>query len=136
VRAQKSPTQHFKKVFSLTINFLGPNVCSEYWVDWYTQWGVNAPGAANPNQVIDNINHMFTHWNASFNIYMIYGGTNFGFMAGADGGGGAPSTTSYDYGAAIAENGDITPVYLAIRSYIQNISGWEQPPLAIPSNNP
>uniref|UniRef100_A0A914E6E1 Glycoside hydrolase 35 catalytic domain-containing protein n=1 Tax=Acrobeloides nanus TaxID=290746 RepID=A0A914E6E1_9BILA len=126
----------WSKLGNDTVLYTSPNVCSEYWVDWYTQWGVKAPGAANPSQVIDNINHMFIHWNASFNIYMIHGGTNFGFMAGADGNGGAPSTTSYDYGAAIAENGDITPVYLAIRSYIQNISGWEQPPLAIPSNNP
>lgn len=44
--------------------------------------------------------------------------------------------TSYDYGAPIAENGDITPIYSAIRSFVQNLSDWEYPPGDVPKNNP
>lgn len=40
---------------------------------WGTRQAQNVPG------VIDNLAHMYS-WNASFNIYMIHGGTNFGFM--------------------------------------------------------
>ncbi len=39
---------------------------------------------------------------ASFNLYMGYGGTNFGWWSGANGGGKSyqPHITSYDYGQA------------------------------------
>uniref|UniRef100_A0A914E9K0 Glycoside hydrolase 35 catalytic domain-containing protein n=1 Tax=Acrobeloides nanus TaxID=290746 RepID=A0A914E9K0_9BILA len=106
----------------------GPAVCTEYWVTWFTDWWVKKP-VQNVPGVIDNIAHMYS-LNASFNIYMTHGGTNFDFMNGPD------VTTSYDYGAAIAENGDITPMYTAIRSFIQNLTDWENPPLDVPANNP
>uniref|UniRef100_A0A914E8I8 Glycoside hydrolase 35 catalytic domain-containing protein n=1 Tax=Acrobeloides nanus TaxID=290746 RepID=A0A914E8I8_9BILA len=109
-----------------------PIVTSEYWVDWFTIWGghYNSP---DPSRVLDNINHMYSK-NASINIYMIIGGTNFAFMNG--GGVNQPITTSYDYGAAISENGEITPLYRALHAWIQNLTDWPQKPLAIPSNNP
>uniref|UniRef100_A0A914EAD2 Glycoside hydrolase 35 catalytic domain-containing protein n=1 Tax=Acrobeloides nanus TaxID=290746 RepID=A0A914EAD2_9BILA len=108
----------------------GPNVCSEFWVDWFLAWG-GKPKGLNIGTVIDNLNHMYYVNNASVNIYMIHGGTNFGFMNGAS------VITSYDYGAAIAENGNITNLYVAISSWIKNnITGWPQPPLAIPANPP
>lgn len=58
---------------------------------------------------------------ASVNFYMYYGGTNFGFTAGAnDGGPGryTPDITSYDYDAPMTEAGDPTSKYLAIRDII------------------
>ena len=46
--------------------------------------------------------------NKSFNLYVIHGGTNFGFTAGANSGGKGyePDVTSYDYDAPIDEQGE------------------------------
>lgn len=61
---------------------------------------------------------------ANVNIYMFYGGTNFGFTAGANNGGPGkynPDITSYDYDAPMDESGDITEIYLAIRDVIRRV---------------
>jgi len=56
----------------------------------------------------------------SFNLYVIHGGTNFGFTAGANSGskGYEPDITSYDYDAPINEQGMATPKYMALRQLI------------------
>jgi hypothetical protein len=56
----------------------------------------------------------------SFNFYVIHGGTNLGYTAGANLGekGYAPSVTSYDYGAPITEQGVPTGKYMALRELI------------------
>lgn len=61
--------------------------------------------------------------NASVNIYMFYGGTNFGFTAGANGGEKEflPDITSYDYDAPLTEAGDPTAKYFAIRDTIAQV---------------
>lgn len=59
--------------------------------------------------------------NASVNFYMFYGGTNFGFTAGANNGGPGgynADLTSYDYDAPINESGDPTSKYFALREVI------------------
>lgn len=60
--------------------------------------------------------------NASVNFYMFFGGTNFGFTAGAnsDGSSYAADLTSYDYDAPMDETGDPTPKYMAIRDVIKD----------------
>lgn len=58
---------------------------------------------------------------ASVNFYMMFGGTNFGFTAGAnDGGPGRyqPDITSYDYDAPMSEAGDATEKYHKLREII------------------
>lgn len=59
---------------------------------------------------------------ASVNMYMFHGGTNFGFISGAKGNEAGtvyqPHTTSYDYNAPLAENGDTTDKYFAIREVL------------------
>lgn len=58
---------------------------------------------------------------ASVNFYMFYGGTNFGFTAGANDNGPGnyiADITSYDYDAPMTEAGDPTPKYMAIRQII------------------
>lgn len=60
--------------------------------------------------------------NASINFYMFYGGTNFGFTAGANDlgvGGFNADITSYDYDAPMDEAGDPTPKYMLIRDTIK-----------------
>lgn len=58
----------------------------------------------------------------SFNMYVVHGGTNFGFTAGAnahdDYSGFEPVITSYDYGAPINERGEATPNYHIFRKLI------------------
>uniref|UniRef100_A0A914DKV4 Glycoside hydrolase 35 catalytic domain-containing protein n=1 Tax=Acrobeloides nanus TaxID=290746 RepID=A0A914DKV4_9BILA len=118
------------KVGNETLLTTGPAVCTEFWVNWFTSWGQTNGNSPNPASVVENLNYMYYHWNASVNFYMVHGGTNFGFMNGAG------ITTSYDYGALIAENGDITPAYTAVHAWVKNITNWPQPPLPIPANNP
>lgn len=58
---------------------------------------------------------------ANVNFYMFFGGTNFGFTAGAnDGvlGDFTADVTSYDYDAPMNEAGDPTQKYLAIRDAV------------------
>lgn len=58
----------------------------------------------------------------SFNLYVVHGGTNFGFGAGAnahdDYSHFQPVITSYDYGAPIDEQGAPTPAYHAFRALL------------------
>ena len=58
----------------------------------------------------------------SFNMYVVHGGTNFGYSAGAnsnnDYSGFEPVITSYDYGAPINEHGEATPEYHIFRKLI------------------
>lgn len=66
--------------------------------------------------------HQLLQSNASFNFYMFFGGTNFGFTAGAnDGGPGKYNAdiTSYDYDAPLDEAGDPTDKYYKIRDKIK-----------------
>ena len=64
--------------------FSGPTICTEYWVgNFETEWGQPLGYLPYAPLVADNMDHMYYKWNASFNFYMIHGGTNFGFMNGA-----------------------------------------------------
>ena len=75
----------------------------------------------------------------SFNFYVIHGGTNFGFTAGANSGGKGyePDVTSYDYDAPVSEQGVPTPKYMAIRrlleSYLPNGKTFIPVPDSIPA---
>ena len=61
---------------------------------------------------------------ASLNFYMFHGGTNFGFMNGANHGGKyQPTITSYDYNALLSEAGDMTPAYHAVRKINEEFFG-------------
>ena len=56
--------------------------------------------------------------NASMNFYMFYGGTNFGWLAGANPSPYQPNPTSYDHDAPLTEAGDMTWKYKRIRDVI------------------
>ena len=62
--------------------------------------------------------------NASFNIYIVHGGTNFGYNAGAESypNGFGTITTSYDFRAPISEAGLLTPKFFAIRQTIERLT--------------
>jgi beta-galactosidase len=65
----------------------------------------------------------------SFNLYVIHGGTSFGFFAGANAnnlsGNYQPDITSYDYAAPITEQGAAGPRY---HTYRDLIGGYVTPP--------
>lgn len=74
---------------------------------------------------------------ANVNFYMFFGGTNFGFTAGAnDGGLGRyqADITSYDYDAPMTEAGDPTPKYMAIRDVLAQY--FTLPNITVPAPAP
>jgi beta-galactosidase len=113
-----------------------PKMAGEYWAGWYDSWG----GSHRTRAVAvstGGIGWMLDH-DASFNIYMVDGGTNFGWMAGAnfDDNKYSPLTTSYDYDAPIDEAGRLTPKYFALRTLIgAHLPRGEKLP-AVPASSP
>lgn len=94
--------------------------CGEYWAGWYERWG-ERPGADDEAQQVRDVREMLADgW--SVNIYMLHGGTNFGFCNGAnaaaDGTAYRPVTTTYDYRAAIDEGGHPTRKYFALQQLL------------------
>lgn len=96
----------------------GPLVNSEFYPGWLTHWQEPFQ-RVNVTIVAKTLNEMLS-LGASVNIYMFYGGTNFGYTAGANGGENAynPQLTSYDYDAPLTEAGDPTSKYFEIRNVV------------------
>jgi beta-galactosidase len=92
-----------------------PVFSSETYPGWLTHWGEKW-AKTDTAKILDEIRFLMDN-RKSFNLYMAYGGTNFGYTAGANSGekGYEPDVTSYDYDAPINEQGSPTPKYLAIR---------------------
>jgi beta-galactosidase len=96
----------------------GPYVNSEFYAGWLDHWG--EPHSTTPSdQVASNLDRMLA-LDASVNIYMFIGGTNFGFRNGANGGGTdyTPDPTSYDYDAPLSEAADLRWKWAYIRNVI------------------
>lgn len=91
----------------------GPLMCGEFYPGWFDSWG-KKHHVGKPESVVKDIESMLRA-NASFSIYMVHGGTSFGFSAGANAPPFRPQCTSYDYDAPIAENGDATPKFHMLR---------------------
>jgi beta-galactosidase len=96
----------------------GPWFVPEFYPGWLDHWGeehahVGLDGLARE-----------TEWkltnNVSFCYYMIYGGTSFGFMNGANFGSHfQPQPTSYDYNSPIDEMGRPTEKFFALRDVLK-----------------
>jgi beta-galactosidase len=93
----------------------------EVYSGWFTEWGFDWGGVT--NDLISKSVQAMVDYNRSFSLYMVYGGTNFGVTAGANGFNGyfeyLPHLTSYDYDAPISEQGRATPKYLSLRSILE-----------------
>jgi beta-galactosidase len=102
-----------------TWNAGGPYVNSEYYSGWLDHWGEphSTTDAASVARDLDTMLAL----NASVNIYMYLGGTNFGFHNGANGGDRSysPDPSSYDYDAPLSEVGDLTYKW----AYLRNVIG-------------
>ncbi|CAJ0561294.1 unnamed protein product, partial [Mesorhabditis spiculigera] len=115
-----------------TPNHRGPLVNSEFYVGWFDSWNDTTKEVPSNELIVSSASHMYSV-GANINFYLAHGGTNFGFWNGAEYGG--PVTTSYNFSAPIGEDGDITPKYLALRSWIKSLEDWRQKPQDVPKNN-
>lgn len=97
---------------------VGPYFNGENHPGYTDQWGYKH----NTKRAEDCASYLWGNlvYNASINMYMTFGGTNFGFFAGCQGSEtyNMPFTTSYDYDAAISEAGDMTYKYELLRKTI------------------
>jgi beta-galactosidase len=100
-----------------------PAFSSETYPGWLTHWGEPwaKPGL---DGLLREVTFLLEN-KKSFNFYVIHGGTNFGFTAGANSGakGYEPDITSYDYDAPINEQGRPTPKYFALRDLLAKYVG-------------
>lgn len=95
----------------------GPLMCGEFWCGWFDHWG-EQHHARPPEDAAAALDEILAA-GASVSIYMFHGGTNFGFMNGANHNGAyQPTVTSYDYDAPLSEAGDTTPKFDAFREVI------------------
>lgn len=95
-----------------------PVFSSETYPGWLTHWGEEW-ARPDTTELLKEVKFLMDN-KKSFNLYVIHGGTNFGFTAGANSGskGYEPDVTSYDYDAPINEQGWPTPKYRALRNLI------------------
>jgi beta-galactosidase len=113
-----------------------PAFSSETYPGWLTHWGEKW-AKVDTTSILKEVKYLLEH-KKSFNLYVIHGGTNFGFNAGANGGGRGdfePDVTSYDYNAPIDEQGNPTPKYFALRNLISKYVDYKIPdvPASIPT---
>ena len=108
-----------------------PKMCMEMWNGWFDAWGDTFHHTTSAEDYAKVVDDMLTK--GSLNMYMLIGGTNFGFTSGANHYEKfTPDVTSYDYDAPLTECGDITPKYMALREVIKKHTGKEPP--AVPQN--
>lgn len=96
-----------------------PAFSGETYPGWLTHWGEKWQ-RPDTNDLKKEITYLLDN-KKSFNFYVIHGGTNFGFTAGANSGSPTiyqPDITSYDYDAPINEQGLPTPKYFMLRNLI------------------
>ncbi|KAI7843402.1 hypothetical protein COHA_003000 [Chlorella ohadii] len=103
------PSSAFAAQAAMNAPGKSPPFCSEFYTGWLTHWGEAMANTS--TEVLVKDTKILLEWansTASLSFYMIHGGTNFGFWAGAnvDGERYLPHITSYDYDAPISEAGD------------------------------
>ncbi|HUC85028.1 MAG TPA: beta-galactosidase family protein, partial [Candidatus Acidoferrales bacterium] len=92
----------------------GPWLVPEFYPGWLDHWGEPHAQVGIGGLVRETEWKLTNH--VSFCYYMIYGGTSFGFMNGANYGGHfQPQPTSYDYNSPMDEMGRPTEKYFALR---------------------
>ncbi len=110
-----------------------PAFSSETYPGWLTHWGEKwaRPDTAD---LLKEVKFLLDT-KRSFNLYVIHGGTNFGFTAGANAFSPTqfqPDITSYDYDAPINEQGQATPKYYALRKLIAQYVKYKIPDVPKP----
>ncbi len=107
-----------------------PSFSSETYPGWLTHWGEKWQ-RPDTNELKKEMEYLLQH-KRSFNLYVIHGGTNFGFTAGANSFSLTqyqPDITSYDYDAPINEQGQPTAKYFMLRNLIAKYVDDKLPPI-------
>lgn len=115
----------FAKLAKLRPN--APRMCGEYWDGWFDHWGGKhhtTDAAAEAKEL-----EWMLEQGYSVNLYMLHGGTSFGWMNGAniDGGKYEPDVTSYDYDVPVSESGELKPKFFLFRDVIRKVTGVTPP---------
>ncbi|KAG9143276.1 hypothetical protein Leryth_010213 [Lithospermum erythrorhizon] len=113
-----------------------PPLSAEFYTGWLTHWGERNANT-DANFTAASLEKILSR-NGSAVLYMVHGGTNFGFYSGANTGTNEldykPDLTSYDYDAPVSESGDVDNAkYEAIRKVISKRS--DAFVTSVPSNN-
>jgi len=112
----------------------GPLMCGEYYPGWFDSWG-KPHHSGDTGRIAQELEWMLSK-GASFSIYMVHGGTSFGFTAGANCPPFSPQVTSYDYDAPISEAGWAAPKFEVLRGVLtKHLAPGELLP-AVPERNP
>ncbi|MDP4205237.1 MAG: beta-galactosidase [Bacteroidota bacterium] len=114
-----------------------PSFCSEIYPGWLTHWGEKWQ-RPDTTGILKDVRWLMDH-KKSFNFYVVHGGTNFAFWAGAnafDRDQYQPDVTSYDYDAPVNEMGQPTPKYFALRNLLQKYLPKKQKLPQLPKSLP
>lgn len=108
------------KAFFKTHHKNWPVMCMEFWDGWFNRWG---------DEIIQRDESDFKvaladliDAEASFNLYMFRGGTNFGFYNGCSSRNNIdlPQITSYDYDAILQEDGSENTKFNVLKSLLNS----------------
>ncbi|MDR2525520.1 MAG: beta-galactosidase [Oscillospiraceae bacterium] len=100
----------------------GPLFCCEFWNGWFDHWGTEHH-TRDAQEATDALREILEQ-GGSANLYMFHGGTNFGFIAGANHYEKySPTVTSYDYDTLLNEWGGYTEKYHAVRRLLLEQQG-------------
>lgn len=104
----------------LTVRPDDPPFCGEFWGSWFDHWGEGGHFVRDPDEQAKELDDILS-MGGNVDIYLAAGGSQFGFMAGANKMPGepyAPDSTSYDFDAPISETGDIRPKFHVLQQVI------------------
>ncbi|XP_060526563.1 beta-galactosidase-1-like protein 3 [Cylas formicarius] len=100
-----------------------PKMAMEFYPGWFDHWAEDHQ-TRSASTFISNLEQII-QYPGSFNLYMMHGGTSYGFMNGAnlnnaatDNSGFQPDTTSYDYDGPLTEAGDYSVKYDLLRDLL------------------
>ncbi|KAK5650908.1 hypothetical protein RI129_001937 [Pyrocoelia pectoralis] len=126
-----NPEREFNRLKELQPN--KPIMAMEFWTGWFDHWAEHHH--TRDNRDFYNTLDRILKYPASVNMYMFLGGTNFGFLNGANQEWGSwneailHTTTSYDYDAPLSEAGDYTEKYDMVKELISKYN-------TVPIRNP
>jgi len=113
-----------------------PVMVMEWWTGWFDYWGIEHQTWSTENFKTELQSILeYGEFGGHVNYYMYHGGTNFGWMNGANWNVGQesgrfeyqPVTTSYDYDAPLSEHGNMTEKCTVSQELFRDIVGIEIP---------
>lgn len=109
----------------------GPLMCTEFWNGWFDHWG-ESHHSRNPRDAASALDDILSQ-GASVSAYMFHGGTNFGYMNGANNYDKyEPTVSSYDDDAPVAESGELTEKYFKFKEVISKYASVPNVELPVP----